>query len=368
MSSVFARLVCVGFWAIFFSFSGQPAWGQSDEKAKLIDAAKKEGKLVWYTSTNVTESKPLLDDFEKVYPGIKGEIFRASGEKTLNRIITEARANHSEFDIVTISEVDALIDAKLLAPYRSPEAKSFIPEFKDPNGYWTAIYINYATIGYNPKMVSDKEAPKQWEDLLDTKWKSKLAIDQEQYPWFGTLHKAWGRERAQKYMRALAKQNIQWRKGHTLIAQLMAAGEFPLGVVYAHRIEEMKQRGAPVEWVNTVNPIVVTVNAAGHSIRMRRSCSTTFSCPSRRSSGSARCAEYRRDRTSSLSRHGWSKRSLSCRSSRHKPGRSSSKRSVNFARSSGCKIVSESSSQRRRVRRVCLFTLSPPRSQRLGGE
>ncbi len=174
MSSVFARLVCVGFWAIFFSLSGQPAWGQSDEKTKLIDAAKKEGKLVWYTSTNVTESKPLLDDFEKVYPGIKGEIFRASGEKTLNRIITEARANHSEFDIVTISEVDALIDAKLLAPYRSPEAKSFIPEFKDPNGYWTAIYINYATIGYNPKMVSDKEAPKQWEDLLDTKWKTSL--------------------------------------------------------------------------------------------------------------------------------------------------------------------------------------------------
>jgi iron(III) transport system substrate-binding protein len=267
MRSVFVRLVCVGLGAIFFSLGGQPAWGQSDEKAKLIDAAKKEGKLVWYTSTNVTESKPLLDDFEKLYPGIRGEIFRASGEKTLNRIITEARANHSEFDIVTISEVDALIDAKLLAPYRSAEAKSFIPEFKDPNGYWTAIYINYATIGYNPKMVSDKEAPKQWEDLLDAKWKGKFAIDQEQYPWFGTLHKAWGRERAQKYMRALAKQNIQWRKGHTLIAQLMAAGEFPLGVVYAHRIEEMKQRGAPVEWVNTVNPIVVTVNAAGLSTK-----------------------------------------------------------------------------------------------------
>ena len=68
-------------------------------------------------------------------------------------------------------------------------------------------------------------------------------------------------------MRALAKQDIQWRKGHTLIAQLMTAGEFPLGVIYAHRVEEMKQRGAPVEWVNTVNPIVVTVNAAGLSTK-----------------------------------------------------------------------------------------------------
>ena len=240
------------------------AWSQTDERAKLVEAARKEGKLVWYTSTNVTESKPLLDDFEKTY-GIKGEIFRASGEKTLNRIVTEGRAGRWDYDVVTISEVDALMDAKLLGSYRSPETRTFIPEFKDANGYWTAVYVNYATIGYNTKLVSEKEAPKQWEDLLDPKWKSKISIDQEQYSWYGTLHKAWGRERAQKYMRAIAKQDIQWRKGHTLIAQLMSAGEFPLGVVYAHRTEEMKTRGAPIEWVNTVNPLVVTLNSAGIS-------------------------------------------------------------------------------------------------------
>src|SRR4029078_12147201 len=72
---------------------------------------------------------------------------------------------------------------------------------------------------------------------------------------------------AQKYMRAIAKQDVQWRKGHTLIAQLMTAGEFPMGVIYAHRVEEMKQRGAPIEWVSTVNPIVGTVNAAGLSVK-----------------------------------------------------------------------------------------------------
>jgi len=267
MSSTSTITALVSSWMFFFSLGMLPVWGQTEEQTKLVEGAKKEGKLIWYTSTNVTESKPLLDDFEKQYPFVKGEIFRASGEKTLNRIITEARAGRSDFDIVTISEVDALIEAKLLAPYRSAEAKNFIPEFKDPNGYWTAIYINYATIGYNSKMLSEKDAPKQWEDLLEPKWKGKFAIDQEQYPWFGTLYKAWGRERGQKYMRALAKQDVQWRKGHTLIAQLMAAGEFPLGVIYAHRAEEMKQRGAPVEWVNTVNPIVATVNAAGLSAK-----------------------------------------------------------------------------------------------------
>ena len=254
----------IGLATVLCLLTADFAWSQTDERAKLVEAARKEGKLVWYTSTNVTESKPLLDDFEKTY-GIKGEIFRASGEKTLNRIVTEGRAGRWDYDVVTISEVDALMDAKLLGSYRSPEARTFIPEFKDANGYWTAVYVNYATIGYNTKLVSEKEAPKQWEDLLDPKWKSKISIDQEQYSWYGTLHKAWGREPAQKYMRAIAKQDIQWRKGHTLIAQLMSAGEFPLGVVYAHRTEEMKTRGAPIEWVNTVNPLVVTLNSAGIS-------------------------------------------------------------------------------------------------------
>ncbi len=238
-------------------------WAQND--TKLIEATKKEGKLVWYTSTSVTESKPLLDDFEKLYPFLRGEIFRASGEKTLNRIMTEGRAGRWDFDVVTISEVDALMDAKLLAPYKSPEAKNFISEFKDPDGYWTADYVNYMTVGYNPKLVSDKEAPKSWEDLLDGKWKGKLAMDQEEYTWYATLKKTWGKEKTLKYMRALAKQNIEWRKGHTLITQMMAAGEFPLSIVYAHRSEGMKQKGAPVEWVNTVNPIVVTLNSAGLS-------------------------------------------------------------------------------------------------------
>lgn len=241
------------------------AWSQFDERAALIEGAKKEGRLIWYTSTNVTESKPLLDDFTKLYPFVTGDIFRASGEKTLNRIVTESRAGRWDFDIITVSEVDALQDARLLAPYRSPEAKNFIQEFKDPQGYWTAVYVNYMTIGYNPKLVIEKDAPKQWEDLLDPKWKGKISIDQEEYTWYATLTKAWGKEKTLKYMRALAKQEIQWRKGHTLIAQLMAAGEFPVSIVYAHRAEGMKLRGAPVEWVNTVNPIVVTLNSAGLS-------------------------------------------------------------------------------------------------------
>ncbi|MGH7871593.1 MAG: ABC transporter substrate-binding protein [Candidatus Binatia bacterium] len=72
---------------------------------------------------------------------------------------------------------------------------------------------HYTTIGYNPNLVAEKDAPKQWEGLLDAKWNGKISIDQEEYSWFATLHKIWGRERAQKFMRSLAKQNIQCAKG-----------------------------------------------------------------------------------------------------------------------------------------------------------
>src|SRR5262249_3183858 len=81
-------VICAIFLAAVFLSPINRAWSQ-DDRAKQIEAAKKEGKLVWYTSTNVTESKPLLNEFEKQYPFIKGEIFRASGEVTLNRIFTE---------------------------------------------------------------------------------------------------------------------------------------------------------------------------------------------------------------------------------------------------------------------------------------
>lgn len=242
-------------------------WGQSDHTARFLDGAKKEGKLVWYTSMRITDSKPLLEAFEKQYPFIKTELFRSSGEKTLNRIMTETRAGRWEFDVVALSEIGLLVERKLLSPYVSPETKAYIPEFKDAAGYWTAVYNNYYVIGYNTKLVSEKEAPKDWRDLLDPKWKEKISIDQEEYPWYATLVAAWGKEKAQSYMKRLANQSIQWRKGHTLIAQLLSAGEFPVAIVYAHGAERLKKKGAPVDWVNTLDPIVVSANSIGVSAK-----------------------------------------------------------------------------------------------------
>lgn len=263
-----ASLIRISLWAAVLAACwarASTATAQADPK--LVEAAKKEGALSWYTSMSVVESKPIADEFEKQYPFIKVDLFRSSGEKVQNRAVTETRAGRWDFDVASLSEIGTLIEHKLIAPYVSPETANYIKELKDPQGYWNAVYINYYVPGYNTRMVAEKDAPKRWEDFLDPKWKGKISIDQEDYPWYTTLLAAWGKEKTEKYARSLAKQDIQWRKGHSLIAQLMTAGEFPLGIVYAHRVESDKKKGAPLEWVNTVDPVVASVHTAGLSAK-----------------------------------------------------------------------------------------------------
>ncbi len=231
--------------------------------AGLIEAAKKEGQVVFYTPLNINDSRPLLQRFEQKYPFIKTELLRLSAEPLLNRIITEDRAGRNLVDVINNTVINPLKKMRLVQPYRSPEHAAYLEQFKDPEGYWASVNNNYYVLGYNNKLVSAKEAPTDWQDLLHPKWKGKIGMDQEEYEWFGATVDVWGRERALKYHRALAQQQIHWRKGHTLISQLITAGEFPVGIVYAHRIESMKKAGAPIDWVKTINPVFVALSPAG---------------------------------------------------------------------------------------------------------
>jgi len=235
------------------------ALSQSDHTSRLVDAAKNEKKLVLYTSVPLPEAKLYTDAFQRKYPFIQADIFRASGEPTLNRILTETRAGRWEFDVVGITQMETLAHQKVLSSYVSPEARAYISEFKDVDGFWTSYAAIYYVLGYNTKLVSDKEAPRRWEDLLAPKWKGNISIDRENYPWYAALQSSWGQEKSRKFMEALAKQDIQWRKDHTLIAQLLAAGEFPLAIVYVHNVEDLKNKGAPLEWIATLDPIVATL-------------------------------------------------------------------------------------------------------------
>ncbi|HEY6363422.1 MAG TPA: extracellular solute-binding protein [Candidatus Binatia bacterium] len=253
--------------AIFFLTIAFPlrSAAQDSHTGKLIEGAKKEASLIWYTSTSIEDIKRLFDAFTKKYPFIKTEFFNAGSARVFNRILNEARAGKVFFDLVAVRGVEShqLVKEGFLQPYFSPESNAYPQGFKDAKGYWVDYFDAYNVIGYNTKLVPKEVAPKSWDDLLDPRWKGKIAMDEEMYSWYAAMAVAWGREKAQRFMKALAKQDIQLRRGQTLIAQLMAAGEFHMGMALAHRIEKMKEMGAPVEWVTTLDPVTVSLHPIG---------------------------------------------------------------------------------------------------------
>ena len=236
-----------------------------DQRSQIIDGAKREGSLVWYTSTSVEDIKRLFDVFNKKYPFIKTEFFNAGSATLYNRVVNEARVGKVFFDLIAIRGVEThrLIKEGFMQPYVSPENAAYPQGFKDSRGYWVDYFDAYNVIGYNTKLVSKDQAPKNWDDLLNPMWRGKIALDDEMYSWYAAMAVAWGKERAQRFMKSLAKQDIQLRSGQTLIANLMAAGEFPVAMVLAHRIEKMKEQGAPVEWVTTLDPITASLHPIG---------------------------------------------------------------------------------------------------------
>lgn len=263
-----AGLNLSGFTAFFLALvSTGMVQAQSDHRSKLVEGAKKEGKAVWYTSMAIDTSKPLFDAFLKEYPFIKADLVRAGEEQLMTRIMNETRAGKWSFDMVSTSGISTLVDRKIISPYLSPERDAFMNEFKDPQGYWTGVFVNNLIVAYNTRLAAPKGAPKDYPDLLGPKWKGQMLMDSTDYDWFGTLMTAWGREKTVQYMERLARQEPLWRRGHGLTAQLVGAGETALAWAYNFRIERMKKDGAPVDWVDTFDPIVVTVNGIGLSAK-----------------------------------------------------------------------------------------------------
>jgi iron(III) transport system substrate-binding protein len=234
------------------------AWAQSE--AELIAGAKKEGKVVFWSSMRIEDSRALAAGFEARYPFIKVDIFRAGGEQIVNRALTEHLAGKTTYDVLNAFALKVLQNKGLLQPYATPEATHYPVGFKDPQNFWVSLYSGYNVIGYNTKLVSKAEAPRNWDDLLHPRWKGKLLMDDEEYFWHAGMLKHWGEEKGRKYMEALSRQGLQFRNGHALLADLLSIGEFPAAVVvYPDHIEQMKAKGQTVDWVKSSDPILVNL-------------------------------------------------------------------------------------------------------------
>ncbi|HET7199850.1 MAG TPA: extracellular solute-binding protein [Burkholderiales bacterium] len=244
-----------------------PAFAQTTPS---VDAARSEREVVWYTAMNTPDSAPLRRRFEGKYPGLNVTILRQTGEKIRTRILTEMRAGKFFWDVVSFNslDMDALAQEGLLAVYASPQARSGFPRGAvDPEGRWAAIYVRQYVVGYNTRLVPRSDAPKSWEDLLQPGWKDKFAMDESDVEWYAAMLDYLGREKGEAFMRALARQNPQLRRGHSLLTQLLVAGDFPLALVHAAEVDEARRAGAPVDWVRTLDPIVTSTSQVAVSAR-----------------------------------------------------------------------------------------------------
>jgi len=250
----------------------------AERQLRLIEGAKKENGLVWYSSTTAEDALALIKKFNEQHPAIKISHLRSSSEKLLERILAESRANAFKADIVTLPELELslMIKRKMLLRYDAVENALYPAETKDPRGFWTGLYTSAWVVGYNTKQVARDHAPRSYKDLLNPKWKGNIAVDNEPYNWYvislNYLERRDGKEAAAHYMKQLAAQQLQWRKGHSLIGQLMAAGEFPLAAeLQVHTVERAKATGAPVEWavldgVIPISKVGAAITTAGNNV------------------------------------------------------------------------------------------------------
>jgi len=231
----------------------------------LLEGAKKEGRVVWYATMNITDAKKIIDAFEKKYQFVKVDLYRAGSQPLLNRIASEYRGSRYLADVAetNIFESHFLQKKGFFQPYHSPEAKFFPSQFKDANGFWVADYILYYIIAYNTRLIKSSEAPKSYQDLLHPRWKENIGLKDDAVRWYGALLEYWGEEKGKVFMNHLAAQSPRLLGGsYGLISELIAAGEVPAGIVYAPTVESLRRfKGAPIDWEAGLDPVVTSVIA-----------------------------------------------------------------------------------------------------------
>jgi iron(III) transport system substrate-binding protein len=236
-----------------------------DRTQKLIDGAKKEGIVSLYASAPMDDLSALGALFEKKY-GVRVRIWRSSSENVLQRGAAEARAGRFDADVFETNgvEMESLQREKLLQEVQSPHLADIAPAALLPHREWVGTRLNVFVAAYNTKLVKKDELPKSYDDLLDPRWKGKLAIEANDFDWFAATVKHLGEDRGLKLFREIAARNgLSMRKGHTLLANLVISGEVPLALtVYQYKAQQLKNDGAPIDWF-VVPPAVARFQGVG---------------------------------------------------------------------------------------------------------
>jgi len=237
-----------------------------DRMQRIVAAAKKEGSVTMYTTFAEKDQPALINPFEAKY-GVKVNIWRAGTDKVLQRAIAEAAARKYNVDLIHFGspEMEALSREKILQAVNSPVHKDLQPGSVPPHREWAATLLSVWVQVYNTKLVNKRDLPKSYGDLLDPRWKGKLGIEAKNQDWFASVVDIMGGgDKGLNFFRDLVARNgISARTGHTLLNNMVIAGEVPLALtVYNYMPEQAKKKGAPIDWF-ALEPAVARSNAIG---------------------------------------------------------------------------------------------------------
>lgn len=259
-------LTCLLLFALLNSYTASPLFAASAEEsltkinqlpfterqAALVREAKSERSVVWYAPMNRESLRQFTSAFEADYPFLKVEVLSGGPQSLLNRVMAEQRAGKYNYDVLNIrsSALFTLKKANAVMRYDTPNRRALRPGFTDKEGYLNSIWASLLVYLYNAKQVPRAQAPKNIDELLQPRWKGKLGMDKDADDWLAAIMDFYGDEKGKQIARSLGGQQLNIRKGRTLVSQLVAAGEFPIQIdAHHHEAVALKKAGAPVDYV-----------------------------------------------------------------------------------------------------------------------
>ena len=235
----------------------------ANSQASNLDQARKEGEVVIYSTITVGAFNELNKAINDKYPFLSVRHIRLGPAQLLARIMQEHRAGQLPADVIynNLLHIIYLKDNGVLGKYESPEKKSLMKQALDPDGVWVGGDIDVLVTGFNTKMISRNQVPTTYEGFLDERLKGQIAINTNNpYALVGMVNLK-GEKQGIDYMKKLAGQNLRPVQGFTHMVNLLAAGEYPIALMsQVTKIEQLKEKGAPVDWAST-SPDFSTVGA-----------------------------------------------------------------------------------------------------------
>jgi ABC-type Fe3+ transport system substrate-binding protein len=227
----------------------------------LVAAAKKEGQVTWYTTQIIDQfARPAAQAFQMEF-GIKVNYVRANANDVALRLLNEARAKHVQGDVFDGTDTVASLKKEHLVLQWTPSSVAAWPKtMHDADGYWAATNLYVLTPAYNTSLINPGSQPKSWNDLLDPKWKGKIAWSSNPTSsggtgFIGLVLAALGPQKGDDYLRALSAQKITGLgvSARQVLDQTIS-GEYSIALqTFNNHSVISAAQGAPVDWIS-MNP------------------------------------------------------------------------------------------------------------------